>query len=198
MHRIETRVLKLRYILPMDFVTLLADPTYNLKDPDFKVPKPKEPVRTLVPSGVVSLSPDNPKQELTVQAERGALAELEALLRILDVKGKEVFVCLTVGDSQARVQVANNQRMRLSAWANGKQYLLDVTPHLNSDRSVSFFVSIPIRDDLLVINWGSAKSGLSDKEGELAATFHKVAFGELILFKWGGVAVTLTATPVAS
>ena len=175
---------------------MLADPTYNYKNPDFKAPKPKEPVRTLVPSGVVSLSPDNLKQELVVQAEPGALAELEAFLRLLDVKSKELVVTLLVGDAKATAQVENNQRVRLSALAAGKQYLLDVTPHINGDGSVSFFVGIPIRDDLVVINWGSAKAGVREGENEFAVTFRRVAFGEPISFKWGSVAVSLTATPV--
>ncbi|MCX6367640.1 MAG: hypothetical protein NTX57_13175 [Armatimonadetes bacterium] len=196
MRRLETRVLKLRYILPIDFVALLADPTYNYINPNIKSPRPKEPVRTLLPRGVVSLSPDNLKQEITVQAKSGALDELVALLRLLDVKTKEVVMCLNIGDSQARVQVQNNKQARLSVRSEGKSYSLDVVPHIDSGGSVSFFVSIPIRDDLVVINWGSAKAGVQDQENELAVTFRQVAFGEPISFKWGSATVTLTATPV--
>jgi hypothetical protein len=200
MRRLETRVLKFNHMQPVDFLLMLADPTYNpSQPPPLASSQPQKPKQTLIPPGLVSLSPDNLKQELTVLGDPSMIAELEALRRLLDVKVRELTLTLTVGESKAIVPLKNNIMKRITAIAQGKQYTLDVTPHLNGDGTVSFFVGIITTDDLVVINWGDALEGRGGSLAEKGtiATFRRVRFGEPIAFKWGGVTVTLTATPVS-
>jgi hypothetical protein len=193
MRRLETRVLKFKYMLPMDFTLMLADANYNNTLKTLPAPKPKMPQRSLIPSGVESLSPDNLKQELTVRAELGAIAELEALQRLLDVKVRELSITLTVDSSKATTRAFNNAPALLSALAQGKAYALQVTPHLNGNNTISLAISIPT-DELTVINWGDSKQGGGIQADGTIFTFRRVAFGEKITFKWGSVAVSLTAS----
>jgi hypothetical protein len=195
MRRLETRVLKFQYLKPVDFLVLLTDPTYSRQAPA-PTDKPKEPIRTLLPPGIEGLSPDNLRQELTVLGDKNGLEELIALQRLLDVKRRELTITLTVGASKATAQIANNERLRLSVVAEGKLYTLEAVPHINGDSTTTFFIDIPERDDLAVINWGDA-TGVSRilPNGTISKTFARVNLGQPIAFKWGAATVTLTATP---
>jgi hypothetical protein len=192
MRKLETRVLKFKYRPPVEFLLLLTDPASS---PRQAIPAPQKPARTLLPTGLTSLSPDNVKQELTVVGEPGALAELEALQRLLDVKSKELTLTLTVGASQATAKTLNNEPVRLSVVAGGKPYTLEATPHLNSDGSISFSVRLFAVEDLVVINWGAAKErSATATDGSVITTFRRVKQGEAPTFKWGTEAVSLAGS----
>lgn len=192
MYKQETRVLKFKYRPPVEFLLLLTDPA---SPPRQAVPAPQKPARTLLPAGLSSLSPDNVKQELTVVGEPGALAELEALQRLLDVKSKGLTVTLTVGASQATAQTLNNEPVRLSVVTGGKPYTLEATPHLNGDGSISFAVRIFAVEDLVIINWGAAKErSTTAADGSGITTFRRVKPGEALAFKWGAEAVSLSGS----
>ncbi|WP_309708349.1 hypothetical protein [Armatimonas sp.] len=195
MRRLETRILKFKYMQPMDFTLMLADANYNYTLKTFPAPKPKTPSRSLIPSGVESLSPDNLAQELTVRAEPRAIAEIEALQRLLDVKIRELGITFTVDSSKAATRTFNNAPTLLSVLAQGKAYALQVTPHLNGNNTVSLAISIPT-DELTVVNWGDSKQGGGIQADGTIFTFRRVAFGKPISFKWGSATVSLTASPL--
>ncbi|WP_394796033.1 hypothetical protein [Armatimonas sp.] len=196
MHRIETRIFKLKHIPPVAFVTILGDPTYNFQQPAMWDAKAKQQTRTLLPSGLESLSPDNLKQELAAQGDPKALDELRELIRLLDTKARDVTLTLSVDSSTATVQATNNNSARLTVVSQGKLYSLDVTPHINGDGSVSLFVGVLTSEEASVIDWGGAAGGRKKPDGSAPQTFRRVQPGEPITFKWGSVTVRVIAVPL--
>jgi ribosomal protein S8E len=203
MRKQETRVLKFKYLQPVDFLIMLGDPTYNpTYNPYLHFPyatpqttAKKAPTRTLLPPQIESISPDNLRQELTVTGDSKALAELTELHRLLDIKHKELTLTLTVDSAQATAQTQNNTPTLLSVLVRGKLYTVEVTPHVNGDGSISSNIVLSTQEDLTVINWGTAKAGSGvAPDGSLATTFRRVKSGEAITFKWGAAAVSLTAS----
>lgn len=185
MRRIETRVLKLKYLPPVGFVTLLGDPTYNIQQPAAADAKAALRGRTLVPLGIESLSPDNLTQALIAQGDPKALDELEALIRLLDIRPREVTLTFSVDSSTAIVQAINNTVARLTVVSQGKLYMLDATPHINGDSSVTLFLAIVAPDTLSVL----------EPNGSALKTFRRVRTGESIPLQWGNALVRLTAVP---
>lgn len=193
MPRLETRVLKTVHLRPTEFILMIVHPDYDFVS---RVLPPRQPggkpVRTLLEPGIETLAPDDLAQTLTVQGPLDAIREVEALLRLLDVKPKEVQVTFEVGGSQRLVtQVANNGKVTVLILVENQRYEANLTLHINRDGAISFWMGLA-SNDLAVINWGNIReSSAIDKEGTITA-FRKVPSGEKLRFTWNGVPVALS------
>ena len=140
------RSVVLRFIKPSEFMAQLA--------PGDRADRPV--IASLVPIGITSLSPDDTKNSLTITGTPEAVRQIEEIVRLLDVKPREVRLQVRILRAPIMANIApeaelpesrvvatadavvrNNAPLNLHAVGEGQLFRVFVTPHINGDRSIT-------------------------------------------------------------
>ena len=149
---IVTKKLSLKYRLPSEAVRLIKE---NVVPVGVEQPTPK------LPEGITELVPDDTDNTVAVRGTPTAVRELEAMIRLLDVKPRHVkvemrLIEIRLADDGTRketllqspiISTTNNTEAMISFRTSGEirsgtKILL--TPHLNGDDSITLQLSLAL------------------------------------------------------
>jgi hypothetical protein len=148
---IITETIRLAYSRPSEVIQTLRQ---DILDPMVRHPK------SGIPPGIVRMSHDDIKKTITVRGSAAAVADLKALVSLLDAKPhylevntRLIEITLTEQGQRRETQVQaptlvakNNVSTRVSiAGRLNRSMSLSVAPHLNGDGSISLNAALGVR-----------------------------------------------------
>lgn len=151
----KSAVLVLRWIKPTRFIELIT------LVQDFEN---KTQTISLIPSGLVRMSPDDTTGRLFMQGTPASLTQIQEISRLLDVQPRRVRLSVRIlrgpanqfyefGEpnqklsraavvSSAAALYANSETIALHAMGDGRAFHLPLTPHINGDNSVTLTMDL--------------------------------------------------------
>ncbi len=152
-----TETIKLSFIKPSALMLSLQEPT-AFPGGSVTPPQPK----SFVPAGITDLVSNDPSRSLTVTGTKAAIAEMKHIVRLLDVKPRQVVLKtrlletrLEAGGRRTRtilqnsVLSARNNQSVLTAISgsesDNEEISVIFTPHINPDRSISVLAKMQRR-----------------------------------------------------
>ena len=148
-------VLHLKFIKPSSLVSALVPRATNasLLDAEDKNADSGAVEPSLIPSGLVALSPDDVTGDLTVRGDKAALDQIAEIARLLDIKPRIVRLNVEIvrylpgngGAAPARraveatalLQTNQNALCETTVFGAGRAFRIRIAPHVNGDGSVT-------------------------------------------------------------